>query len=74
MEAKNQEFSKKYNKSLSVIEKLETENIDCKHEIEFLRDFKEQSKHQESKISSEYDGLLKEYKEQVQRLQQELLR
>jgi hypothetical protein len=59
---------------VNFIEKLETENVDCKQEIEMLRDFKQHSKLQESKISSEYDGLLKEYKEQVQRLQQELLR
>ena len=49
LESKQEEVLKKYNKSLTVIEKLETENIDMKSEIEMLRDFK-QNNLQESKI------------------------
>ena len=57
-----------------VIEKLEAENIDQKDELDMLRQFKHQNKLQESKISNEYDGILREYKEQIKRLQQELVR
>jgi hypothetical protein len=57
-----------------VIEKLEAENIDQKDELDMLRQFKHQNKLQESKISNEYDGILREYKEQIKRLQQELAR
>lgn len=59
---------------MKVVDKLEAENIDQKEELDLLRNFKQQSKLQDSKISSEYDGLLREYKEQIKRLQQELAR
>lgn len=72
LEGKNDELTKKYDKALVVIEKLENENIEQKEEIEELRAFKQQNKLQESKISVEYDKLLNEYKDQVKRLQQEL--
>ncbi|CAI2380543.1 unnamed protein product [Moneuplotes crassus] len=73
-QAKITDLQKKYDKAIEVIRKLEQENVDSKAEIEDLRDFKKQSRGQESKISVEYDNLLKEYKEQVQRLQFELAR
>lgn len=73
-ESKIEELEKKYNKSIMVIEKLEAENIDQKDELDMLRQFKHQNKLQESKISNEYDGILREYKEQIKRLQQELVR
>jgi hypothetical protein len=71
---KNEDLDKKYKKCMKVVEKLESENIDQKEELDLLRNFKQQSKLQDSKISIEYDGLLKEYKEQIKRLQQELIR
>lgn len=74
LESKNEELEKKYQKAVMVVEKLEAENIDQKQEIDDLRQFKQQNKLQESKISSEYDMILKEYKDQIKRLQQELSR
>ena len=55
-----------------VVDKLEAENIDQKQELDELRQFKQQNKLQESRISNEYDIILKEYKDQIKRLQQEL--